>query len=75
MSEPRNRVVQHPAWFKEDPERLLKLLKAGAIQPRVAERIAFDQIVEAHRRLESGGLDAKLVLCPDLPSGRAPVSA
>lgn len=58
----------HPAWFKEDLERLFGLLAAGAIRPRVAERIAFDQVVDAHRRLEAGGLDGKLVLCPDLPS-------
>ena len=36
--------------------------------PRVAERISFDEVAEAHRRLEGGGLEGKLVLCPDLPS-------
>ena len=60
----------HPAWFREDLERLFGLLAAGAIQPRVAERIGFDGIVEAHRRLEAGGLQGKLVLCPELPSIR-----
>jgi NADPH:quinone reductase len=34
----------------------------------VAERISFDDVAEAHRRLEAGGLEGKLVLCPDLPS-------
>ena len=43
---------------------LFELLKVGRIEPRVAERIAFDQVVEAHRRLETGGLEGKLVLCP-----------
>ena len=33
---------------------------------RVAERISFDEVAEAHRRLEAGGLQGKLVLCPDL---------
>jgi caspase domain-containing protein len=28
------------------------------------------EVVEAHRRLEDGGLEGKLVLCPDLPSQR-----
>jgi NADPH:quinone reductase len=37
---------------------------------RVAERISFDEVAEAHRRLEVGGLEGKLVLCPDLPSRR-----
>jgi len=54
------------AWFKDDLAELFALLAEGAIQPRVAERIGFDQVAEAHRRLEAGGLDGKLVLCPDL---------
>jgi hypothetical protein len=62
--------AQHPAWFREDLERLFDLLATGAIRPRVAERISFDEIADAHRRLEAGGLDGKLVLCPDLPSRR-----
>jgi NADPH:quinone reductase-like Zn-dependent oxidoreductase len=60
----------HPAWFREDLERLFGLLATHAIRPRVAERISFDEMAEAHRRLEAGGLDGKLVLCPDLPSQR-----
>ncbi len=60
--------ARHPAWFREDLEQLFGLLATGAIRPRVAERISFDQVVEAHRRLEAGGLEGKLVLCPDLPS-------
>ena len=59
--------ARHPAWFREDLERLLGLLAAGAIRPRVAGRISFEQVAEAHRRLEAGGLEGKLVLCPDLP--------
>ena len=39
----------------------------------VAERIPFDEVAEAHRRLEAGGLEGKLVLCPDLPSRRGRV--
>src|SRR5436190_5375931 len=59
--------ARHPAWFREDLERLFGLLATGAIRPRVAERISFDEVAEAHRRLEAGGLEGKLVLCPDLP--------
>jgi NADPH:quinone reductase-like Zn-dependent oxidoreductase len=59
--------ARHPAWFREDLERLFGLLATGAIRPRVAERISFDEVAEAHRRLEAGGLQGKLVLCPDLP--------
>jgi NADPH2:quinone reductase len=60
--------AQHPAWFREDLERLFGLLATRTIQPRVAERISFDEVAEAHRRLEAGGLEGKLVLCPELPS-------
>jgi NADPH2:quinone reductase len=59
--------AQHPAWFREDLERLFGLLASGAIRPRVADRVSFDRVAEAHRRIEAGGLDGKLVLCPDLP--------
>jgi len=62
--------ARHPAWFHEDLERLLGLLATHAIRPRVAERISFDEVADAHRRIEAGGLEGKLVLCPDLPSRR-----
>jgi NADPH:quinone reductase-like Zn-dependent oxidoreductase len=62
--------VRHPAWFREDLERLFRMLAGGAIRPRIAARISFDQVADAHRRLDAGGLDGKLVLCPDLPSPR-----
>ena len=59
--------ARHRAWFREDLERLFGLLATGAIRPRVAGRNAFDEVAEAHRRLEAGGLDGKLVLCPEAP--------
>jgi NADPH:quinone reductase-like Zn-dependent oxidoreductase len=62
--------ARHPAWFREDLERLFGLLATRAIRPRVAERISFDEVAEAHRRLEADGLEGKLVLCPDLASRR-----
>ena len=66
--------ARHPAWFREDLERLLGLLATRAIRPRVAERISFEEVAEAHRRLEAGGLEGKLVLCPD-ESGPSTVQA
>jgi NADPH:quinone reductase-like Zn-dependent oxidoreductase len=62
--------ARHPTWFKEDLERLFGLLATRAIRPRVAKRISFDEVADAHRHLEEGGLEGKLVLCPDLPSRR-----
>ncbi len=59
--------ARHPEWFKEDLGRLFALLESGAIRPRIAERISFDEVADAHRRLEEGRLAGKLVLCPDLP--------
>ena len=53
----------YPAWFREDLERLFGLLAIRAIRPRVVERISFDEVAEAHRRLEAGGLEGRLVLC------------
>jgi NADPH:quinone reductase-like Zn-dependent oxidoreductase len=60
----------HPGWFREDLERLFGLLQTGSIRPHVAKRISFDEVAEAHRRLEAGGLEGKLVLSPELPSRR-----
>ena len=57
--------ARHPTWFRDDLERLYGLLEARVVRPRVAERISFDEIVAAHRRVEGGGLDGKLVLCPE----------
>jgi NADPH2:quinone reductase len=57
--------LRRPAWFREDLQRLFALLAEGAIRPRVAERISFDEFAKAHARLEAGGLEGKLVLCPD----------
>jgi NADPH:quinone reductase len=62
--------LRHPAWFREDLNHLFSMLAGGGIHPRVAERISLDQVADAHRRLEAGGLEGKLVLCPDLPSRR-----
>jgi NADPH:quinone reductase-like Zn-dependent oxidoreductase len=56
----------HPAWFKDDLGHLMDLLARETIRPRIADRISFDEVSEAHRRLEAGGLDGKLVLCPEI---------
>jgi NADPH:quinone reductase-like Zn-dependent oxidoreductase len=60
--------ARHPGWFREDLERLFALLARHAIRPRVASRISFEDLAEGHRRVEAGGLDGKLVLCPGLSS-------
>jgi NADPH:quinone reductase-like Zn-dependent oxidoreductase len=59
--------MRRPAWFREDLQKLFGLLASRAIRPRVAQRISFDGVADAHRRIEAGGLEGKLVLCPSLP--------
>jgi NADPH:quinone reductase-like Zn-dependent oxidoreductase len=54
----------HPDWFKQDLGYLFELLHQRRIEPRVAERISFDDVADAHRCLESGGVEGKIVLCP-----------
>lgn len=61
----------HPAWFREDLGRLFEMLATGRIRPRVAERISFHEMKDAHRRLEEGRLQGKIVLCPDVAARHA----
>lgn len=55
---------EHPEWFKQDLEALFGLLSRREVVPRVAERIQLADVPDAHRRLEEGGLDGKLVITP-----------
>jgi NADPH:quinone reductase-like Zn-dependent oxidoreductase len=54
----------HPEWFRADLEALFALLSKRAISPRVAERIGLADVAAAHRRVEAGHLDGKIVVCP-----------
>ena len=40
------------------------MLSRGDIAPHVGERIGLDFVADAHRRLERGGLEGKIVLVP-----------
>jgi NADPH:quinone reductase-like Zn-dependent oxidoreductase len=55
---------QHPDWFAEELAQLFAWLADRSIAPRVQERIDLDDVADAHRRLEAGGLTGKLVLVP-----------
>ena len=55
---------QHPDWFRADLQQLFELLAQKSIHPRVAARIDLEGVAEAHRQLEAGGLDGKLVIVP-----------
>ena len=56
---------KHPDWFAGDLAQLLALLERGEIKPRVADRIGFDAVADAHARIERGGLQGKIVLIPN----------
>ncbi|GLY89622.1 NADP-dependent oxidoreductase [Actinoallomurus iriomotensis] len=59
------RVFNH--WIHADGGRLrdlAALVEAGALTLRVAETLPLEQVAEAHRRMEKGGLRGRLVLTP-----------
>jgi NADPH:quinone reductase len=55
---------EHPEFYRADLEQLFQLLAAKAIRPLVAERIGLEDVADAHRRLESGRVGGKIVICP-----------
>jgi NADPH:quinone reductase len=55
---------RHPDWYRADLEQLFELLAQGRIHPRIAGRIGLADVADAHRRIEKGGLDGKIVICP-----------
>jgi NADPH:quinone reductase-like Zn-dependent oxidoreductase len=63
--------ARHPTWFQEDLERLFGLLATGTIRPRVAERISFNEVAEAHRRLEAAVSRASSFYAPTFRCGAA----
>jgi NADPH2:quinone reductase len=56
--------IPHQDWFREDFLVLLELLRAGKINPVVAERLPFTEARHAHELLESSAAKGKLVLVP-----------
>jgi NADPH:quinone reductase-like Zn-dependent oxidoreductase len=55
---------QHPQWFREDLQGLLKLAAERRLRPIVAERLPLAEAARAHRMLEEGAVLGKLVLLP-----------
>jgi NADPH2:quinone reductase len=56
---------RYPDRWREDLAKLLGMLEDGEIDPQVGERIGFEQVADAHRRLENGGVQGKIVLLPN----------
>ncbi len=58
----QTRRKRYPKDFKEDLSALFQLLADGKLHPAIAERASLDDIVEIHRRLDSGDIAGKVVL-------------
>jgi NADPH:quinone reductase-like Zn-dependent oxidoreductase len=58
------RRTTHPEDFRADMAALFGMLRAGAIQPAVIERLPLAAASEVHVRIDKGGLGGKIVLLP-----------
>ena len=58
------RRSNNPEEFKADMVTLFQLLRAGAIQPVVIERLPLAAACDVHARIDRGGLGGKIVLLP-----------
>jgi NADPH:quinone reductase-like Zn-dependent oxidoreductase len=58
------RRTTHPEEFRADMAALFGMLRAGAIQPAVIERLPLAAASEVHVRIDKGGLGGKIVLLP-----------
>jgi len=56
---------KHADHFDEDLGQLFEWLRDGTIEPRIAHRIGLDEVADAHRQLEAGGLNGKIVMTPN----------
>jgi NADPH2:quinone reductase len=56
------RRTRHPDWFEHDLSTLFALLEAGRIAPRIQRIFGLDEAVEAHRLIEAGEVEGRLVL-------------
>ena len=59
--------VSHPGWFHDDLSTLFKLLEAGRIAPRIQRVCGRTEVADAHRLIEAGQVEGRLVLDLALP--------
>ena len=52
----------HPDWFRADLQQLFDLLQAGRIKPEISHQFSLDKAPQAHRLLDEGGLEGRIVL-------------
>jgi NADPH2:quinone reductase len=63
------RRTRHPDRFEHDLSTLFALLEAGRIAPRIQRVFGLDEAVEAHRLIEAGQVEGRLVLDLTAPIG------
>jgi NADPH:quinone reductase-like Zn-dependent oxidoreductase len=63
------RRSRHPQEFQDDLSTLFSLLEAGRIAPRIQRVCGMSEAVEAHRLIESGQVEGRLVLDLRSPPG------
>ena len=63
------RRTRHPQDFEDDLSTLFSLLEAGRIAPRIQHVFGLEEAVEAHRLIEAGQVEGRLVLDLASPIG------
>lgn len=53
---------EQPQWFKDDLASLFDLLIEGSIKPRIWKTMPLEQAAQAHRYIEAGKVEGKIVL-------------
>jgi NADPH:quinone reductase-like Zn-dependent oxidoreductase len=51
-----------PQWFRDDLTSLFELLAEGNIKPRIWRRMPLEEAAQAHRYIEAGQVEGKIVL-------------
>lgn len=57
-----DRKREKPGEFREDLSSLYRILEAGKLKPKIAERIELEEIRRGHERLEREKLQGRLVI-------------
>ena len=52
---------KHPDWFKEDLQKLFKLLENGDIKPEIANHFTLDKAIEVHHKIENAEIKGKII--------------
>ena len=55
-------VAQNKGWYRQIMAELFRLLEQGAIRPVIGKRLPLQETAQAHRLLETGAVQGKIVL-------------